>query len=803
MQKNIPKESSKNNLTNLFNLILPVLILIVVVLVFFYQVLFFNKIAIPGDFIVGVYHPWLDYKWGTDTGVPVKNPITTDVVSFTYPMQMLAIDILKQREIPLWNPYILGGTPLLANFQSAPFSPTNFIYFLFDKLTAWNIQIILQHISASVFTFFLLRQWKVSKPGSILGGIVFAFSGYNLIWSEWNGHTLTAAFIPLILLFADKWILEKKVKYGFLLSICLGLQILSGYPQTVLYSLVSLTLLGLARISKAKQKILTTGFFGMFVLLGFGVVSFQIFPGIELISQSQRSIEPHPYEWAFLPWEKIITFLAPDYFGNHSTQNYWGPQDYTSNTGFIGVISTVFAILGMTVFRRKKEVVFSLILLFTSLLLSFPTPLSIFLWKSGFLGSQAASAHRALVLFNLSIALLAAFGVDRFLKKEKLKTIKIFFLPGLILFYFTLSTLYLYQTSKPNPEEMGAVVRGIPKYVVGLRNLVFPLGFFIITALGFIFANKIPKLKLPVTLILILATCFELFRFGWKFTPFSNKEYVFPKTPVLTFLEEQEKPFRTTGEKVIPINLRMPYQIETVEGYDAVYPLRISQFLSAVNGDYKQNSIRRYGSVDNTDSGLLDLINTKYLLTLKYDKNGKISTDGEAIFNKNKFTPVFSDKSVQVLENNKNFPRALMFYDWEKVGTENVLEKLNQIDSSQKVIIEEDVLIEPGISAKSNVKYMEYKQQSSKILVSTQKDGLLFVSDTWYPGWKAFVDGQETKIYKANYAFRGIAVKSGEHIVDMFYKPESFYTGVKISMISFVLLLLLFPIKKYILKSNG
>lgn len=175
----------------------PLLASVFVVLVFFYPVWLKKLVPLPADFIVGVYYPWLDYKWGFSTGVPVKNPITTDVVSFIYPVQMLAIDLLKAGQFPLWNPYIFTGSPLLANFQSAPFSPTNFLYFLFDSLTAWSIQIMAQHFLAIVFTFLLLRYWNVSKLGALFGGLVFGFSGFNLIWSQWNGHTLTAScFYP-------------------------------------------------------------------------------------------------------------------------------------------------------------------------------------------------------------------------------------------------------------------------------------------------------------------------------------------------------------------------------------------------------------------------------------------------------------------------------------------------------------------------------------------------------------------------------------------------------------------------------
>ena len=177
--------------------ILPIFVLFSAIAIFFYPVWLKNLVPLPTDFIAGVYYPWLDYKWGYPSGVPVKNPITTDVVSLIYPEQMLGVDLMKKGEWPLWNPYILAGTPLLANLQAAPFSPTIFVYFIFEKLTAWSLQIILQHILAGFFVYILLRWWMVSRVGALLAGLAFSFSGFNLIFSQWNGHTLASAFIPL------------------------------------------------------------------------------------------------------------------------------------------------------------------------------------------------------------------------------------------------------------------------------------------------------------------------------------------------------------------------------------------------------------------------------------------------------------------------------------------------------------------------------------------------------------------------------------------------------------------------------
>lgn len=726
MPINFHMRNLKRSSSLYFKPIIPVIFIFIIISGFFWKVFLLKQVPFPGDFVAGVYFPWLDYKWGYPTGVPVKNPITADVPSFIYPMQTFAISILKDHQLPLWNPLILTGTPLLANFQSAPFSPVNILYFLTNNLTAWSLEIILAHFFAALFTYILLRSWKVSKIGSIIGGVIFAFSGFNLIWSQWNGHTLSAAFIPLILFFESKYLKTPRFRYGlgFLLSIFI--QILAGYPQIVLYTVLAGGIYYLLNIFSLKRKdILTKTFFlSLFGILAIGLSSFQIFPGKELLQSSQRQVELHPYEWAFLPWTKTITFIAVDFFGNHATGNYWGPQDYTSNTGYVGVVAFILALFAVLFIKKNKNILYVFLLALASLFLAYPTFISIFLWKSGLLGLNAASAHRSLVLFCLAISLLAGFGTD-VINKIKLKYFLIFTIPLILLSVFGLWAFHI-------------------KEMVGLKNLILPSSMLATTFLIFIFVYKFNKFYFLGKVFLLAAILVELFYFGWKFTPFSPGQLVFPTTPVLEFLQKQEKPFRVIADKVIPINFLMNYGIETLEGYDAVYPIGISQYIAAVNGGQEDtNSIRRYAIVDNYFESLEDLANVKYFLVLSKDINKYLKDK--------KFKVAFIDKSVTVLENLKVLPRAR---------------------------------IENG-----NVYYLKYSSQESILKVDAKEPNTLHISDTFYPGWKAYIDNIPTQIYKVDSVFRGINIPKGEHIIKMVYEPESFYTGLKISLISLIFLL--------------
>src|SRR5258706_16245710 len=107
------------------------LLFIFIVIFFFRPFLFQFRLPIPGDTIVGLYHPFRDfYAKEYPNGIPFKNALTTDPVRQQYPWRFLGISLEKMSKLPLWNPYTFAGMPLLANFQTAAFYPLNIFFFM-------------------------------------------------------------------------------------------------------------------------------------------------------------------------------------------------------------------------------------------------------------------------------------------------------------------------------------------------------------------------------------------------------------------------------------------------------------------------------------------------------------------------------------------------------------------------------------------------------------------------------------------------------------------------------------------------
>lgn len=772
----------------------PYLAILLFVFVFFWKFFLKGLIPLPADITVGMYYPWLDYKWGYQVGVPVKNPVLSDVVSQIFPYRTYALGLLKQGQLPFWNPLMFAGFPLLANTQIAIFNPTNILFFFLPVAKAWGLQIALQPLLAAVFTYIFLRFLKLTKLSSLLGGLTYAFSGFLIIWLEWGVHSFAVCFFPILLYLTARFYEEKKIHFGVFFSLFLALQIFSGYPQILIYSNLALVL-----FIALKYKIWCnqTLFWAGFVLLGVGLAGVQLFPTFELYLVSQRLAESIADDIAFLPWRNIITFFAPDFFGNHSTMNFWGMGNYTNSAGYSGIVTLFLAIIGVNSFRKNKNILFFITLLVISLLFAFPTPLAVFIRQLKFIGLGALSATRILFLTNFSLACLASFGLDRLLKENDKTFYRAVYLPlvvvgSVLIACFISREMFIFQV-RANPLLSSALSVWINNLSVGIRNLIIPLSMIIFCFLFLVVRKcKVKFFQKTGLFLLFFTSIFELFRFGWKYTPFTDKSLIFPSTPVIDFLKGQKGVFRVEGGDAVPMNMLMPYGLESLSAYDPVYSLRMAQFLSFADGGLISRPKSRYGKIDTFDSPLIDLANICYVLSVKRDQQDKPDSSGflGRQFRLKKLEPVFKDKTVVVLKNKDCFPRVWLSRNYLVEKTpEGLAGKMTDksINLREIVFIEKEPkvkLTNGKMDENEFVRWLSQSPNKQELDVSIVKPAILFISDSYYPGWRAFVDGRQAEIYRADFVFRAIFVPEGRHKIVFEYKPRIFLYGVLTSLFS-------------------
>jgi hypothetical protein len=730
----------------------PLFAFIFLVLVFFYPFWLEGKLPIPADTIVGMYHPWRDQVWdGFTTGVPFKNFLITDPVRQQIPWRQLVISAFKKGQLPRWNPYSLAGTPLLANFQSASFYFFNFLFAFLSFPSAWSILIMLQPLLAGIFIYLYLQELKLSRLACLWGAIVFAFCGFAVAWLEWGTLFQAALWLPLILLTIEKIISSKKrLIWSLLFVFSLSQSFLAGHLQiffyvlgfSFIYLLWRLFSLGIARQRLAILFFLLYLFFIIVTLP-------QWRPTLALIVLSARGEDQAGWQqpgW-FLPWQHLVQFLAPDFFGNPTTLNYWGVWNYGEMVGFIGIIPLLF-VFGLIRKKLSQEVIFFFVLGLIALSFALPTPWSKLIFASHLPLLSTSQPTRLLFLVDFCLAVLTAFGLDLFLKEKKLNRS---WLTLPVIFIFIWLLVLLVPKVWPN-------VDWVSNLSISRRNLILPTAVLGVALILIPFVRLKSKVLSWMAIAgLFLLTGFDLLRFGWKFTPFTPSNWLFPSTKVIEFLQADKEIFRimSVDDRIMPPNFASAYELQEIGGYDPLYLQHYGELIAAMERNRPNiNSpfgFNRIITPKNYSSPLVNLLNVKYVLSL---------TDLQA----DNLELVFQEGETHIYQNQTVLPRAFLVYDYRLVNNkQEAVNFLFSLDLSKTVILEKDPgLALTNLATAGSVKINNYQPQEIELEVKTDEPGILVLTDSFYPGWRAFIDGQPTKILAADYHFRAIMVPTGK-----------------------------------------
>ncbi len=566
----------------------PLIFVFLILTVFFLPVLT-GKLPVPADALVGLYHPYRDfYADRYPSGIPYKNFLITDPVLQQIPWKYFAVSELKQGRLPWWNPYTHSGTPLLANFQAGVFYPLNFIFWLFDFPTAWTIYIVIQPFLGALFLYIFLRHHKLQSLSAALSSLAWVLGGFFLVWLEWGnlGHTLI--WLPLSLWALEKYSSSHNTKYLLLNTVFLAFSFSAGHLQLFFYVFLANFIYGVF-----KKLLLPLAI--SYVLLAAATAA-QWLPTLQLIKLSARDIDQTQIltrsDW-FLPWQHLAQFVAPDFFGNPATLNYFGVWNYAEFVGYLGLIPLTLALLAsFSKVGRQLGLTILIVLLFT-----LPTPLAKlpFILNLPFISTAQPSRLIAPVTFGLAI--LAGLGLDQLLKRKVSLKLPI------VIIGLSLLSLWL--------------VAFISGSVISQRNLILPSIVFTIFVMTIFFR---PKFLRATSYVLLAIAAAELLRFATKFTPFSPRAYFYPVTPTIKFLQNNLGDYRymTTDRRILPPNASIIYGLATIEGYDPLYFKTYAQLITEMEGGEK-GTIANFNRIlrpANIDSPLVNELSVKYILSL-------------------------------------------------------------------------------------------------------------------------------------------------------------------------------------------
>ncbi|MFA6303948.1 MAG: YfhO family protein [Legionella sp.] len=713
-----------------------------------------------------------------------------DSADYFYPNFFYVNDSLRQGKMPLWNPYLFNGFPIIGNIETQLFYPLNLLMFPFTTYTPYmvHLNVILHFFIAGASMYALARYLIDSRFAAIFSSLAYMYSGFMVGHIEHVTMIDVMAWLPLIFLFLEKAFAQEKMIYAVYAGFFLGLSILAGHPQTshaMGFLLVSYSIYrGISIYIKTKQKkaiIFCLCALTICFVLSVLLAAVQLLPTYEVTQEATRGT---PVSLAIasaggqLSFKDVISIFLPNYFGS-LVGPYWGEPDISQHILYIGIISTLLVGIAVLYDQKRAGVAFFSIMALLSLLLATGTngPLYNFFYSyvPGFHYFRGPVHTRFIYVFCTS--LLAGFGVSVLMqpiKKERLYR---------YLCYFTLICAVIYLFS-PNPPQafMIAAIKNI--HVAILLAVTVMLLAIILILLSIHF----PKYK-PFFLTLLF-----LLSFTDLYLHFSNAKtiavkaspsvYEVPPQIVNTIkghsgIKSSDIPGIELNESELGNGLfRLYTKPEGVFGTIAVGVNRAMTFRSFLVEGFEPLELRRHRILISTLAtknlnNLLKITSSKYVI----DRN-----KGSVSINPDPLSRAFIVPNARFIEDD-----------------DKMLDHLSKNDPSTEVVLASKGIDITGQSMPRtswDAKISSYEGNRVVLNTHSSHDGFLVLSDTFYPNWHASIDGVETPVLRANYDFRAIYLPKGDHAIVFEYLPYLF-PGVFISLITFLCVIFCFLIYKF------
>ena len=281
-------------------------------------------------------------------------------------------------------------------------------------------------------------------------------------------------------------------------------------------------------------------------------------------------------------------------------------------------------------------------------------------------------------------------------------------------------------------------------------------------------------------LLVFLIILFDLWFFNFKFYDTKNPKEIFKNTPEIDKLVKDKSVFRIFDFKGIAFPLSGRNRIESLTGYDALYLSYYRDFLW-LSGDHENTPYESFFTFYNIRNlNILRLLNTKYIL----------ADETVFLFDKTKVEKITPNlyKIKETLPRAYIVPNAIVINEKKKIFEALINPSFNP---NQTIILEKNPSVQlKNTSSFTPLEIIKENPNNIKLNVSLSSPGFLVLSEVWYPGWKASVNGKETEIYKANYILRSIYLDKGQKTVTFIFDPLSYKIGKLISITSFLIILL-------------
>ena len=673
----------------------------------------------------------------------------TDVLHIGLPDKLIESESLRSLQLPLWNNHIGFGYATLSESFGFYYIPNLIIFALFPFNFAVPTMFLATFIVAAFSMYYLIISLGMEKRSALFGAITYVFSAAMILRVSHIPVLQSISLVPLAITFNLQFLKAKSLKTSLLLSIVLS-QILVTFAQTYVYFVSLILFLNILYLFFTKKGHLLKLLLFYFVLIIWTLVlsSAQIFATAQAINFSVRNggLDPNSIlsDFPYQP-KNFLTFLNPFIVGNPEKGTYnsfdWRANGiFWENTAYIGILPLILFIVSITIIlRTKKKNVYYFILIttaFSTLLAAGKLAPLYVLFSVPPLNFFRVPA-RFIMFTQVFMIIIATYGLNILFKKYRIlnKYFFIFFLLLIIDFYINW-WFYHPIASLKSIEATPSLINNLD--TKDLQNTKF---YSINTGSPW---NDI------------------FTKYGW-----------YNKLDYYNFFYNALEP-----------NLSIFYGINHIESYQVLPTRRQALLQSSIFNNLNIDSSIKPNELSKKT---MSFASVKYLVTTKpiddvdFNKVNEVEKDKYKfyLYEYTKFTPIFR-----------------IYYKTQNIHTIEDYTKIMSIKNANTAMVEDfDKEVEEG--GTNSINQIQNTNGYVNLKVSSTKPGVLVFSDSYYPGWKAKINGQETKIYGANINSKAIYIPQGENNVEFIFDNAKIKAGILISLISYIITIFLLFSKKF------
>lgn len=748
------------------------------------------------------------------------------------------VSSLRDGTIPLWNPHVLAGFAMTTpgSWHQGMYYPTVFLRTMVPLGVVDALQGVAHIVGGGIFVLLLCRRYQLDVMAATTAAVVYALSGH--LWTQTIGgadwYIQSSAYLPAIVYFAHRWMTTRRLRDVLACGAMVGLQMLGGHVQLVFYSLVALTVWAVATTAAndpppglAKAIGASVLFVAAVTVVGAVLAAVAYVP---FVADGQETFRTRYASFAFSTYGSL---RPHELLGAWMYE--WKPELFT------GCAALLLALLGMVVRRRPERLAFTgVVLLGLLLALGKYGPLHYVLYGlvPGF--SAFRSPERALVLYAFGVAMLAGFGIDALRvyateHAERRRYWRAVAATGAAVVAFAVggTVVALLEAGSPALREalevrarLGAgtetidvaqtlyaaldgkldpIASIVSDIVTKARGTTIPLVLLVAVSLVVLSLLALARLGprrirwvQAGLLLLVVAEAAQfnstLMRRGIRYFDFDHKYG--RGDEIVRALRSDPALHRVAvdaTQRIIVPNEGMIHRVDEVMGATANVPLRYHDYLlrlleedrvtvSPHGGSRRVPDFPFYSSaygylVQNFDSPFFDLLNVKYVVTTRE-------------LNPDKFRRVLATNGTNLFVNTAAFPRAWLADTGIVVPEDGALiAAMRKRPDFRHTVLLSSAPTAPAAGAGSTagaprVTISAYEPTAISLRADTPAPAFLVLSEAHHPAWRAFVNGQEAPVLRANYLFRAIALGSGRHDVALVFDPPLVRASRVVSMLA-------------------